>query len=220
MVVLGVILLLLGAGGGALAVIGARNGSGQVVVEALGFTRQAGALELIAYGVAAALLFCLGWALVAAAARRRSRLKREERERAHIAQIERRADDERAADEQRWAEAGRRDEDFSRREKELSARHDGLDSRERDLQRRSDELGRRDDELRRRESEWRERQGPSVADVVTGRAEGNVHEGTASWVDPDSRTSDPAADTAVHPTTGDATQEMPRTRPAEGGRHG
>src|SRR6478752_6783704 len=64
---------------------------------------------------------------------------------------------------------GLRDEDLRRRESELSARHEGLDTREA--------------ELSRREAEWREREGPSVADVVTGRAEGNVHEGTASWGD-------------------------------------
>ena len=159
MVLIGIIALLLGLGSGP-HLVGARNGSGQLTVEALGFTREAGALEIAAYGAAAALLFCIGWAMVAAGIRRRTRAKRDERERAHIAEIERRADAERDDNERRFEEASlrgedlrRRSDDLGRREKELSTRHDGLDRRDRDLEQ-------REQEFTRRQQEWRQQQPP------------------------------------------------------------
>ncbi len=235
MVVLGVLLLLIGVGGGVLAAVAARNGSGNVTVEALGFTHRAGVLEVAVYGAAVALVFCLGWALVAAAARRRGRAKREEREREHIATVERRARADKDELERRFEEAGRRDEDFTRREKELSARHDGLDSRERELDERDRGLAERDRQLadrvreqEQRELEWRERQPPTVADVVTGRATGSVADGTARWVRPGGSGTESGTesgggrrggdDTVVdgepvgrgRDTSDDATQAMPR----------
>jgi len=169
MALLGVILLLVGVGAGVVAYLATHAASGTVAVAAFGFTRNATPLELVVYGAVAVLLFALGWALVSAAARRRARLRRQDKETTRLTEAEESAEAARLDHERRIQEAGLRDEDLRRRESELSARHEGLDTREA--------------ELSRREAEWREREGPSVADVVTGRAEGNVNEGTASWTD-------------------------------------
>jgi hypothetical protein len=167
MALLGIILLLLGAGAGVVTWLATRAASGTVAVSAAGFSRNATPLELALYGAVAVLLFALGWALVSAAARRRARANREKKESARLTEVEEKAETARLDHERRFEEAGRRDEDLRRRESELAARHEGLDTREA--------------ELARREAEWREREGPSVADVVTGRAQGSVHEGTAAW---------------------------------------
>jgi membrane protein implicated in regulation of membrane protease activity len=167
MAIIGVILLLIGAGAAVVTYIGARAAGGTIALTALGFTRNASPLELAIYAAAAVLLIALGWALLSAAARRRARTRREEKEAARLAEVEEKAETARLEHERRFEEAGLRDEDLRRREAELTARHEGLDSRE--------------SELARREAEWRDRESPSVADVVTGRAEGNVHDGTASW---------------------------------------
>ena len=169
MALLGVILLLVGAGVGVVSYLATHAAAGTVAVTAFGFTRNATPLELVVYGAAAVLLFALGWALVSAAARRRARLRREEKEAARVTELEENAEAARLDHERHLQEAGLRDEDLRRRESELSARHEGLDTREA--------------ELSRREAEWREREGPSVADVVTGRADGSVNDGTASWAD-------------------------------------
>lgn len=169
MALLGVILLLIGAGAGVVTYLATHAAAGTVAVSAFGFTRNATPLELAIYGAVAVLLFALGWAMISAAARRRVRVRREEKESARLTEMEENAEAARRDHEHRLQESGLRDEDLRRRESELAARHEGLDTREA--------------ELSRREAEWREREGPSVADVVTGRAEGNVHEGTASWTD-------------------------------------
>jgi hypothetical protein len=169
MALIGVILLLIGAGAAVVTYIGAQAAGGTIALTALGFTRTVSPLELAIYAGVAVLLLALGWALLSAAARRRTRARRESKEAARLGEVEEKAETARLEHERRFEEAGLRDEDLRRREAELTARHEGLDSRE--------------SELARREAEWRERQGPSVADVVTGRAEGNVREGTASWTD-------------------------------------
>lgn len=180
MALLGVLLLLVGAGAGVVTYLATHAAAGTVAVTAFGFTRNATPLELVLYGAVSVLLFALGWAMVSAAARRRARSRREDKEAARLTEVEENAEAARLDHERRFEEAGRRDEDLRRRENELSARHEGLDTREA--------------ELARREAEWRERQGPSVADVVTGRAEGNVHEGTASWTDDSADPKAPAAE--------------------------
>lgn len=176
MALLGVILLLLGAGAGVVAYLATRGAAGTVTVTAFGLSRAATPLELVIYGAVAVLLFALGWAMVSAAARRRSRQRREDKETARVTEAEQNADDARRDHERELRESGLRDEDLRRRESELAARHEGLDTREA--------------ELARREDEWREREGPSVADVVTGRAEGRVSEGTAAWTDDTHSTGD------------------------------
>ena len=182
MALLGVILMLVGAGAGVVTYLATHAAAGTIAVSAFGFTRNATALELALYGAVAVLLFALGWALASAAARRRVRARRENKETARLTEAEENAEAARRDHERKLHEAGLRDEDLRRRESELAARHEGLDTREA--------------ELERREAEWRDREGPSVADVVTGRAEGNVHEGTASWSD------EPGS-------VGDATHEQP-----------
>ncbi|MEW1952664.1 hypothetical protein [Terrabacter sp. NPDC080008] len=174
MALLGVILLLLGAAVGVLAYVATHAATTTVAITALGLTRDASPFELVLYGAAAMLLLALGWSALSAAVRRRARLRREEKERARVAEIEQDAENTRREHEQRLQDAGLRDEDLRRRENELAARHEGLDTRE-------SELTHREEEISLREAELREREQPSVADVVTGRAHGNVHEGTASW---------------------------------------
>lgn len=169
MALIGVILLLIGAGAAVVTYIGAQAAGGTIALTALGFTRNVSPLELALYAAVAVLLLAIGWALLSAAARRRARARREDKEAARLAEVEEKAETARLDSERRIEEAGLRDEDLRRRESQLTAR--------------DEELGSRESELARREAEWRERQGPSVADVVTGRAEGSVHEGTASWTD-------------------------------------
>ncbi|GAA6525240.1 hypothetical protein [Intrasporangium sp. DVR] len=167
MVLLGLILLLFGAGLGTAAFLGVRDETATVRLEALGFTRDAQPLELLALGALAMLLFALGWALMAAAARRRARLRRDEREAQRLAELERTAESDRLEQERRFEDASLRDEDLGRRESHLDAWAKELDARER--------------EVARLEAAHQERVNPSVADVVTGRAEGSVTEGTAHW---------------------------------------
>ncbi len=78
MALLGVILMLVGAGAGVVTYLATHAAAGTIAVSAFGFTRNATALELVVYGAVAVLLFALGWALVSAAARRRVRVRREE----------------------------------------------------------------------------------------------------------------------------------------------
>lgn len=184
MILLGIVVLLIGVGAGAVTYLATAGRNGTIAVEALGFTRTASAIELASYGLVAALAFCLGWALIAAGLRRRGRVKRDDRERARIDELERRAGADRAESERRFEDAGRRDEDLrrrdddlGRREKEVSLRHDRLDAREQ-------QVSRGEQALTRRQQEFEEQLKPSVADVVAGRATGNVHDGTAEWVVP------------------------------------
>ena len=167
MALLGIILLLLGAGLGIAAFLGVRDETGTVHLEALGFSRESQPLELIALGAIAMLLVALGWALISAAARRRARIRRDERESERLADLERTAEADRAEQERRFEEASLRDEDLRSRETRLDARAEELEARER--------------EVARLEAAYQERVDPSVADVVTGRAEGSVSEGTAHW---------------------------------------
>ncbi|MEO6999843.1 MAG: hypothetical protein ABI112_17345 [Terracoccus sp.] len=216
MILLGVVILLIGIGAGAVTYLATAGRDGTIAVKALGFTRTASAIELAAYGLVAALLFCLGWALIAAGLRRRGRVKRDERERARIDAIEQRAAAERADNERRFQEAGRReedlrrrDDDLGRREKEVSVRHDRIDAREQ-------QIARGEQALTRRQQEFEEAMKPSVADVVSGRAQGSVHDGTAEWVVPTPALPAPttAAETREIRTTTSpdaVTEEMPRT---------
>lgn len=167
MVLVGIILLLLGAGLGTAVFLGARDATGTIPIEALGFSRDAHPLELVVLGAVAMLLLALGWALVAGAARRRARIRRDEREVERLAELERTAEADRIEQERRFEEASLRDEDLRGRESRLDAWAQELDARE--------------SEVARLEEAYKERVGPSVADVVTGRAEGSVSEGTAHW---------------------------------------
>jgi len=167
MVLLGIILLLLGAGLGIAAFLGVRDETGTVQLQALGFSRDSHPLELVAVGAIAMLLVALGWALVAAAARRRARIRRDEREAERLAGLERTAEADRLEQERRFDDASLRDEDLRSRESRLDEWAEELDARER--------------EVARLEDAYKQRVDPSVADVVTGRAEGSVSEGTAHW---------------------------------------
>jgi flagellar biosynthesis/type III secretory pathway M-ring protein FliF/YscJ len=169
MVLLGIILLLLGVAVGVVSIIAAQSATGLVHVAAFGFQRDAHAIELFVAGAVAVLLFCIGWAILAARARRRARIRRDEREQERIADVERAAEAERTEHERRLEEGGLRNEDLQRREDELVERENAADAREQ--------------EVARLEAAYREKVGPSRADVVTGRAQGNVAEGTAHWVD-------------------------------------
>ncbi|HET7397415.1 MAG TPA: hypothetical protein VFJ94_02740 [Intrasporangium sp.] len=169
MILLGLLLILLAVGVGAVTTAAATSQSATTRVAMFGLERNAHLIELVVAGALTVLLFALGWALVSAALRRRARVRREERASERVAEAERAAESARLEHERRLEEAGLRDEDLRRRESALDERQDRLDARER--------------ELDRLEAAYREKVGPSVADVVTGRAEGNVREGTATWSD-------------------------------------
>jgi hypothetical protein len=169
MVLLGIILLLLGVAVGVVSVVAAQSSTGLVHLQAFGLQRDAHAVELCVTGALAVLLFCIGWALLAARARRRARVRRDEREQERIADVERSAEAERTEHARRLEERGLRHEDLQQREDALVEREDTVNAREQ--------------EVARLEAAYRERVGPSVADVVTGRAEGNVAQGTAQWAD-------------------------------------
>ena len=212
MALLGVILLVAGIGAGVVAYVSTRAATSTMTVTAFGFSREATPFELVLYGAIAMLLVALGWALLSASARRRVRARRTEREDARVAELEDRAESDRLDHERRFEEAGLRDEDLRRRESEIAARHEGLDQREA--------------ELDRREAEWRDRDGvdndgPTRADVVTGRAEGRVSDGTARWSDNTRDESLDREDTRedTRYDTGDETRHdtgtEPPARPAE-----
>lgn len=199
MALLGVILLLVGAGAGVVAYLATRGAAGPVTVTAFGLSRNASPIELVLYGAVAVLLFALGWALLSAAARRRARLRRDERANARINEAEESAENARLEHERRFEEAGLRDDDLRRRESELAARHEGLDTREA--------------ELSRREAELRDREGPSRADVVTGRAEGSVAEGTARWADDDRSGAEGRSDRPQQPPATERPYDQDATDP-------
>lgn len=212
MILLGIVILLVGTGAGAVVYLATAGRSATISVEAFGFSRTATAIELAAYGLAAALVFCLGWALIAAGVRRRGRVKRNEREQARVDELERRAAADLSDSEHRFQEAGRRDEDLSRRdhdlgrrEREVSVRHDRLDDREQ-------QLSERERDLTRRTHAFDEQRKPSVADVVAGRAKGSVHDGTAEWVGPAAvpLVSEPTREIDPNSSSQDVTEEMPR----------
>src|SRR5262245_66417026 len=101
MALLGVILLLAGIGAGVFAYGGTQAATATTTVTAFGFSREATPIELVAYGAVAMLLFALGWALLAASARRRGRARREEREGSRVAELEERLDSERLEHDRR-----------------------------------------------------------------------------------------------------------------------
>jgi hypothetical protein len=170
MFVIGLILLLLGAGLGAAAFFAVNDETGLIHLTVFSFERDTRPIELIGLGIVATLLFCLGWACITASARRRSRKRREERDAERLADVEHTAESQRIESESRFEQAGLRDEELRRREAAIAAR--------------TQELYDREAAHAEREAQWREQAGPSVADVVTGRAQGNVAEGTAHWSDP------------------------------------
>lgn len=172
MFLLGLILIAAGGVLGVLTYLAATPTTQTIELTQSGWTRASSPLELLLIGAAAALLVCLGWAVIAATMRRRARLRREERDQERIAELERSSAAYRTEQEQRFEEAQLRDEDFTRREEALTARERELDARTVSLS--------------RREAEW-QHEGPTVADVVTGRAEGRVSEGTAEWTDEPTR---------------------------------
>jgi membrane protein implicated in regulation of membrane protease activity len=171
MILLGLILIVLGAALGVVAYLAATSHSQLVELTALGWTRGFSPLELLVIGAAAVLLIWLGWALAGATLRRRSRVRREEREQERYAELERTHAEYRTEQETRFEEARLRDEDFARREEQIRTRQAEIELRE--------------EELSHRETQWRDRESPTVADVVTGRAEGQVSQGTAQWADAD-----------------------------------
>lgn len=182
MILLGLILILLGAALGLVTYLAATPSSQTVELSEFGFTRASSALELLVIGAVAMLLIWLGWSAMAATMRRRSRLRREEREQERYAELERKHEDFRTENDRRFEEARLRDEDLVRREEQVETRQAEIDLREA--------------ELARRETAWRDR--PSVADVVTGRAQGSVAQGNAQWAD----------DRATRPVGASTTDEL------------
>lgn len=186
MVLLGLILVALGLAVGVIAYLGAAGQTQTLELTAVGWTRAFSVLELLVIGAVAVLLVWLGWAAISSTLRRRARARREQREQERYAELERTHNDYVSESERRLEEGRLRDEDFARREEQIRTRQAELELRE-------DEISRR--ETARRDQPGQER--PTVADVVTGRAEGRVSDGTARWADDESGpASIPHAETA------------------------
>lgn len=183
MFVLGLILMAVGAALGILTYLAATPTTQTINLTQAGWTRASSPLELLIIGAVATLLVCVGWAVIAATLRRRARLRREERDQERITELERSATAYRTEQDERFERARLRDQDFTHREEALAARQRELDAREA--------------ALATREAERRQHEGPTVADVVTGRAEGRVSEGTATWSDESTRPVGHAAPEAV-----------------------
>lgn len=194
MILLGLILLVLGVALGLVAYLAATPSTQTIELTEFGFTRASGPLELLIIGAVAMLLVWLGWSAMSVTMRRRARLRREEREQERYAELERTHEEYRTETDRRFEEARLRDQDFVRREEQIQTRQAEIDLRE--------------DELARRETAWRDREGPSVADVVTGRAEGRVSDGTAQWVD--DGTTRPVGDQESDPARGAEKEQAAR----------
>lgn len=154
MVLIGLILVLLGAGLGSVGYLGVSDKTGTVHIETLGFSQNVVPLELVGIGAAAMLLVGLGWACVASAARRRSRFRHRSRELDRLKEYERAVEADRLDQERRFETALLRDEDLRRRDEDLSRRDEDLRRRDEDLSAREDDLSARAEQLHAVEREF------------------------------------------------------------------
>ncbi len=111
MILLGLILIVLAIGAGAVLFIAASALTQTFDLEAYGFTVGFQPLNLLLAGAGCMLLLWFGWAILVSSSRRRSRRRREAREADRLANEERvareRAAEERLAEQQRATEAAR-----------------------------------------------------------------------------------------------------------------
>lgn len=155
MILLGLLLLLLGAGIGTITYLAASSQSERIHIAAYGFARDANALELVLLGAGTAFVLAVGWAYVAAWLRRQARLRREDEEDARLDELDRAHAEALAEKDRQLSQAAAREQELSHQVRELSVREA--------------ELGIRARELSLRESQWQDRVGTFDTDVSMPR---------------------------------------------------
>lgn len=119
MILLGIILIVLAIGGGALLFKAAMPLTDSTRLEAYGFSVDLRPLHLLIAGAGCLLLLWFGWAVFVSSTRRRSRRRREAKEADRLANEDRmareRAAEERLAEQQRATEAARQRAEMAER---------------------------------------------------------------------------------------------------------
>lgn len=116
MVLLGVLLVAVALGGGALLFYGTSSLDDTITIPLLGGNIELPPLALFIAGIVSTLLLWIGWSLLRAGARRSARQRREAKENARLAEDQRRQNAEqleqarREADDQVAAERARAEE--------------------------------------------------------------------------------------------------------------
>ena len=159
MFLLGLLLLLLGAGIGTITYLAASSQSERIHISAYGFARDASALELVLLGAGTAFILAVGWAYVAASMRRRARLRQEDEEDDRLDELERTHAEVLAEKDRQLDQAAQRELDLSHQLRELQVREAELQIRAR--------------ELSLRETQWQDRVGTFDTDVSMNRLEGS-----------------------------------------------
>jgi hypothetical protein len=155
LILLGLLLLLLGAGIGTITYLAATSQSERIHIAAYGFARDASALELVLLGAGTAFVLAVGWAYVAAWLRRQARLRREDEEDARLDELDSTHAEALAEKDRQLAQAAAREQELTHQVRELSVREA--------------ELGIRARELSLRESQWQDRVGTFDTDVSMPR---------------------------------------------------
>lgn len=172
MILLGLTLLLVGAGVSTITFLAASSQSERIHISAYGFARDASALELALLGAAATLILCAGWAYLAAAARHRARLRREDEEDDRLDELDRAHAEALAEKDRQLSQAALREQELSHQVRELQVREAELEIRSR--------------ELAQRESQWQTQVGSFDTDVSMQRVESGPWD-TAAWEETPSR---------------------------------
>lgn len=119
MILLGLILIVLAIGAGAVLIIAASALHQTITLAAYGFSVGFKPLNLLLAGAGCMLLLWFGWSILLNSSRRRSRRRREAREADRLANEERlareRAAEERLAEQQRATEAARQRAELAER---------------------------------------------------------------------------------------------------------
>lgn len=172
MILLGLTLLLVGAGVSTITFLATSNQPERIHISASGFARDASALELSLLGAAAAFILCAGWAYIAAAARRRARLRREDEEDDRLDELDRAHAEAIAEKDRQLTQAALREQELTHVIRELQVREAELEIRAR--------------ELSQREDQWHDRVRGFDTDVSMQRVDSGTWDSPA-WEDAPSR---------------------------------
>ena len=162
MILLGLIVMLAGAGLGAATVLASRGAVEAVTLSVFGFTRETGPLELLAVGTLSGFATCLGLALLVGALRGRAHARREEELEDRIDELVDIHEDELDRVRKAVAEAKLKDADFARREEAMKERAAQIEARERELGLRSGPSATRDQAARPAEASPERPSGPAA----------------------------------------------------------
>lgn len=165
MILLGLLLLLLGAGIGTITYLAASSQTDRLHIAASGFSRDASALELVLLGAGTAFILAIGWAYIAAWLRRQTRLRREDEEDARLDELDRTHAEALAEKDRLLAQAAQREQELSHQVRELTVREAELEIRAR--------------ELSLRETQWQDRVGAFDTDVSMPRIDSDPWAGEA-----------------------------------------